>query len=137
MSRWPDGQNPWSGLDLDLISQPGNFKQRFGEADPSRVADFDQLRSNHHQPRRRNHIVGTPTLLCVLLARTNAPDQKRAWGHPLHTPARMAPCHSTPRRLRVPQRDHRQAEARLEGLHWRSCVIGRAYREGRLLDGAL
>jgi len=28
-------------------------------------------------------------------------------------------------------------DAWLEGHHWRSHVIGRAYREGRLLDGAL
>ncbi len=47
MSRWPDGQNPWRRLDLDFASQPRNLKQRFCETDPSRVADFDKLRSNH------------------------------------------------------------------------------------------
>jgi hypothetical protein len=47
MYRWPDGQNPWSSLDLDFVSQPRNLKQRLGETDPSRIADFDQLRSNH------------------------------------------------------------------------------------------
>jgi len=47
MGRWPDGQNSWSSLDLDFVSQPRNLKQRLGEADPPRVADFDQLRSNH------------------------------------------------------------------------------------------
>ena len=46
MGSWPDGQNPWSGLDLDLVSQPRNLKQRLCEADPSRVANFDQLRPN-------------------------------------------------------------------------------------------
>ncbi len=35
MGSWPDGQNPWSGLDLDLVSQPRNLKQRLCEADPS------------------------------------------------------------------------------------------------------
>ncbi len=49
MSRWPDGQNPWSSIDLDFVSQPRNLKQRLGDADPPRVADFDQLRSNHDQ----------------------------------------------------------------------------------------
>ncbi len=47
MGRWPDGQNPWSSLDLDFVSQPRNLKQWLGETDPSRIADFDQLRSNH------------------------------------------------------------------------------------------
>ena len=52
MSRWPDGQNPWSSLDLDFVSQPRNLKQRLGEAYPSRVADFDQPRSNHDHNRQ-------------------------------------------------------------------------------------
>ncbi|CAK6686496.1 hypothetical protein IFHNHDMJ_00011 [Synechococcus sp. CBW1107] len=47
MSGWPDGQNPWSRFDLDFVSEPRNLKQWLGEADPSRVADFDQLRSHH------------------------------------------------------------------------------------------
>ena len=50
MGRWPDGQNSWSSLDLDFVSQPRNLKQRLGKADPPRVADFDQLGSNHDQP---------------------------------------------------------------------------------------
>jgi|GEM_PF-6379887 hypothetical protein len=49
MSRWPDGQNPWSRLDLDVVSQPRDLKQRLGKTDPSRVADFDQLCSNHNR----------------------------------------------------------------------------------------
>ena len=52
MSRWPDGQNPWSCLDLDFVSQARNLQQRLGEAYPSRVADFDQLRSNHDHTRQ-------------------------------------------------------------------------------------
>ena len=43
MSRGPDGQNPWSCFDLDFVSQPRNLKQGLGEADPSRITDFDQL----------------------------------------------------------------------------------------------
>jgi len=50
MGRWPDGQNPWSSLDLDFVNQPRNLKQRLGQADPPRVADFYQLGSNHDQP---------------------------------------------------------------------------------------
>jgi hypothetical protein len=48
MSRGPDGQNPWSCLNLDFVSQPRNLRQRLGETDPSRITDFDQLCSNHH-----------------------------------------------------------------------------------------
>ena len=56
MSRWPDGQNPWSRLNFDFVSQPRNLKQRLGEANPSRVADFDQLCSNHHHtPQTCSH----------------------------------------------------------------------------------
>ena len=47
MSRRPDGQNPWSRLDFDFVSQPRNLKQRLGKTDPSRVADFYQLCPNH------------------------------------------------------------------------------------------
>ncbi len=47
MSRWPDGQKPWSCLNLDVVNQPRNLKQRLGKTDPSRVADFDQLCANH------------------------------------------------------------------------------------------
>jgi hypothetical protein len=48
MSRGPDGQKPWSCFDLDFVSQPRNLKQGLGEADTSRITDFDQLCSNHH-----------------------------------------------------------------------------------------
>jgi hypothetical protein len=68
MSRWPDGQNPWSSLDLDFVSQPRNLKQRLGEADPPRIADFDQLRSNHDKPRVRAHIVATLAAFALSLA---------------------------------------------------------------------
>ena len=47
MSRGPDGQNPWSCLDFNFVSQPRNLKQGLGKADPSRITDFDQPRSNH------------------------------------------------------------------------------------------
>jgi hypothetical protein len=68
MSRWPDGQNPWSSLDLDFVSQPRNLKQRLGEADPPRIADFDQLRSNHDKPRVRAHIVATLAAFALSVA---------------------------------------------------------------------
>ena len=68
MSRWPDGQNPWSSFDLDFVSQTRNLKQRLGEADPPRIADFDQLRSNHDKPRVRAHIVATLAAFALSLA---------------------------------------------------------------------
>ena len=68
MSRWPDGQNPWSSLDLDFVSQTRNLKQRLGEADPPRVADFDQLRSNHDQtPKTCPHCSHVDSLRVSLL----------------------------------------------------------------------
>jgi len=49
---WADGlmaSPPWSRLNLDFVIQTSNLKQRFGQTDPSRVDDSDQLRSNQGQ----------------------------------------------------------------------------------------
>jgi len=81
MCRWPDGQNPWSSLDLNFVAQARNLKQRLGETDPSRITDFDKLRSNQGNPCRRAHIVFTLATSAqppVLANACHQPHEERA-----------------------------------------------------------
>jgi hypothetical protein len=52
MGRWLDPQKPWSRLNLDFVSQPGDLKQWLGETDPSGITDLDQLCSNHDRTHK-------------------------------------------------------------------------------------
>lgn len=57
MSKGPDGQNPWSCLDLDFVRQRRNLKQRLAMRIPLELTILTSFSRTTTTLHRRNNIV--------------------------------------------------------------------------------